>query len=153
MKAGELCIRNVTTATANETVVDAARKMAEFRVGDLIIVEQRPGDLSRPIGIVTDRDLVVRVLTRTDRAPATITIAEVMRSELVTATEDEDVERVVSLMRDHAIRRVPIVDHRGGLRGILSLDDILCWMREQIEAATRLLECHGEGPVLDEPCR
>lgn len=149
MKAGELCIRNVATVTASESVVDAARRMAEFRVGDLIVVEPGPGGLPRPIGILTDRDLVVQVLTRTDRAPVTTTIAEVMRPELVTATEDEDVERIVSLMREHAIRRVPIVDRRGGLRGILSLDDVLCWMREQIEAATRLLECHAEEPLSD----
>lgn len=140
MKAGELCIRNVATATADETVVDAARRMAEYRVGDLIIVEQRPHGLPRPVGIITDRDLVVRVLARTDREPATTSIAEIMRPGLVTATEDEEVERVVSLMRDRAIRRIPIIDHRGGLQGILSLDDVLGWMREQIEATTRLLE-------------
>jgi CBS domain-containing protein len=144
-------MRNVATATANESVVDAARRMAELRVGDLIVIEQQeqpPCDLPRPIGIITDRDLVVRVLTRTDRTPATTTIAEVMRYELVTATEDEDVERIVSLMRDHAVRRIPIIDRRGGLLGILSLDNVLGWMREQIEAATELLERHGEGPLL-----
>lgn len=153
MKAGELCIRNVVTATASETVVEAARRMAELRVGDLIIVEPRSHDLPRPIGVITDRDLVVRVLACPERPPATPTIAEVMRSGLVTACEDDDVDRIVARMRDHAIRRIPIVDRQGGLRGILSLDDILCWMREQIEAVTRLLELHGEGPLLDAPLR
>jgi len=146
MKAGELCIRNVATATAGETVVEAARRMAEFRTGDLIIVEHRPHEQPRPIGIITDRDLVVRVLACPERAPATTTIGQVMRPGLVTAGEDEDVERVVAAMRDHVIRRMPIIDHRGGLRGILSLDDVLRWMRDQIEAATRLLELHGEDP-------
>jgi CBS domain-containing protein len=148
MRAGELCIRNVATATANESAVDAARRMAELRVGDLIVVEPRPHALPTPIGIITDRDLVVRVLARTDRAPATTSIGEVMRSGLVTATEDDDVEEIVSRMRDHAIRRIPIVDDRGGLQGILSLDDVLGWMRDQIQAATRLLERQGEGPLL-----
>jgi CBS domain-containing protein len=149
MKAGELCIRNVVTATVHESVVDAARRMAECRTGDLIIVESRSGDLPRPVGIITDRDLVVRVLACPNRPPATTTIAEVMRAGLVTASVDEDVERVVALMRDHAIRRIPIVDRRGGLQGILCLDDVLGWMREQIEAATQLLEHHGEGPLHD----
>jgi CBS domain-containing protein len=146
MKAGELCIRNVATATAGETVVEAARRMAEFRTGDLIIVEHGTSERPRPIGIITDRDLVVRVLACPDRSPATTRIGEVMRPGLVTSYEDEDVERIVAAMRDHKIRRMPIIDRRGGLRGILSLDDVLRWMREQIEAATRLLEMHGEEP-------
>jgi CBS domain-containing protein len=153
MKAGELCIRNVATATARETVVEAARRMAELRTGDLIVVENRPGDLPRPIGIITDRDLVVRVLACPERTPSTTAIAEVMPPGLVTAAVDEDVERIVARMRDHAIRRIPIIDRRGGLQGILSLDDVLRWMREQIEAVTRVLECHGEGPRLDAPFR
>ena len=146
MKAGELCIRNVATATAGETVVEAARRMAEFRTGDLIVVEHRPCQCPRPIGIITDRDLVVRVLACPERSPSTTRIGEVMRPGLVTSYEDEDVERIVAAMRDHMIRRMPIIDRRGGLRGILSLDDVLRWMREQIEAATRLLELHGEEP-------
>ncbi len=153
MKAGELCIRNVATATARETVVEAARRMAEFRAGDLIVVEPRPCGSARPIGIITDRDLVVRVLACPERSPVATTIGEVMRPGLVTASEDEDVERIVALMRDHTIRRIPIVDLRGGLLGILSLDDVVGWMREQIEAATKLLELHGEGPRLDRPPR
>jgi len=148
MKAGQLCIREVATATTGETVVEAARRMADLRTGDLIVVERRSGDQPRPIGIITDRDLVVRVLA-CERSPATTTIAEVMRSGLVTAGEDEDVERILARMRDHAIRRIPVIDRLGGLRGILSLDDVLRWMREQVQAASELLERHAEGPRLD----
>ncbi len=153
MKARELCIRNVATAMASETVVEAARRMAEFRVGDLIIVEHQPCGPPRPIGIITDRDLVIRVLACRERSPLTTTIGEIMRPGLVTAIEGEDIERIVARMRDHAIRRIPIVDLRGGLLGVLSLDDVLCWMREQIEAATRVLELHGDGPRLDTEAR
>jgi CBS domain-containing protein len=152
MKAGELCIREVATATARETVVAAARRMADLRTGDLIVVEHRSGELPRPLGVVTDRDLVVRVLACAERSPTNTTIGDVMRPGLVTASEDEDVERILARMRDHAIRRIPIVDRRGGLRGILSLDDVLCWMREQIEVASKMLERH-EGLQLDAPLR
>jgi CBS domain-containing protein len=148
MKAGELCIRKVVTAAVDESVLEVARRMAELRVGDLIVVERRPDGRPRPIGIVTDHDLVVRVLTRADCTAAATMVAEVMQSELVTATEDEDVERVVSRMRDHAIRRIPIVDRCGRLQGVLSLDDVLGWMREQIEAVSKLIERHGTGPLI-----
>jgi CBS domain-containing protein len=151
MKAGALCIRNVVTVTAREMVVEAARRMAEFRTGDLIIVEPRASGRPRPIAILTDRDLVVRVLACPERSPATTMVGEVMRAGVVTACEDEDIERIVAAMRDHGIRRIPIIDRHGGLCGILSLDDVLGWMREQIEAATQLLEAHGEKPRLDTP--
>jgi CBS domain-containing protein len=148
MRAGELCVRDVVTARAEESVVDAARRMASLHVGDLIVVEARPQGQPRPIGIVTDRDLVVHVLARPERTPATTKISDVMQCELVTATEDDDVEAIVERMRTHAIRRIPVVDHFGGLQGVLSIDDVLGWMRDQIQTATKLLERQGQGPRL-----
>ena len=146
MRAGELCVRDVVTATAGESVVDAARRMADLHVGDLIVVDEPAHGLPHPIGIITDRDLVVRVLARPDRAPATTRIAEVMRRDIVLAAEGDDVESVVAKMRKHAIRRIPIIDDSGGLQGVLSVDDVLGWMREQLQSATELLERQGQGP-------
>jgi CBS domain-containing protein len=146
MKAGELCIRNVATATGDESVVAAARRMVECGAEELIVVDERAG-LRRPIGLVTDHDLVVRVLTRGDCTPSALPIGEVMRRKLVTATEDDDIERVVATMREHAMRRIPIVDRRGGLHGILAIDDVLGWMRAQIEAAHQLLEDPAAPPT------
>jgi CBS domain-containing protein len=148
MRAGELCVRDVVTATAKESVVEAARRMAELHVGDLIVVDQPTRGLPHPIGIVTDRDLVVRVLARPERVPASTTVAEVMRRDIVIALEDDDIESVVAKMRAHTIRRIPIVDSTGGLQGVLSLDDLLGWMREQLQSATALLERQGLGPHL-----
>jgi CBS domain-containing protein len=148
MRAGELCVRDVVTADETESVTEAARRMAELHVGDLVVVAEQPGGLPRPIGIVTDRDLVVQVLARPERSPAHTTIAEVMRREPVTATEDEDVEHVVAKMRAHAIRRIPIVDRLGGLQGMLSVDDVLVWTRDQLQLVTKLVEQQGRGPQL-----
>lgn len=146
MRAGELCVRTVYTALPDESVVDAAQRMAEHQVGDLIVVDE-PGDGTvRPIGILTDRDLVLRVLTRPDRIPAQTKISEVLSKETVTAMDDDDVEEVLAKLRRHAIRRMPIVDHQGVLQGIIALDDIVGWMAEQLEVAAALLERQsGEG--------
>ncbi len=122
--------------------------MAEYRVGDLIVVTDIPRELPRPIGIVTDRDLVVDVLARPDRDPARTTVGDIMHRELVVASVDDDIESVVAKMRSRDIRRVVIVDKRGGLQGILSIDDVFGWMRDQMEAATRLLDHQGRGPQL-----
>ncbi|MBS1117800.1 MAG: hypothetical protein H6Q90_28 [Deltaproteobacteria bacterium] len=151
MRAGELCVRDVVTAQDSESVVDAARRMADLQVGDLVVIAEQPHGLPRPIGIVTDRDLVVQVLARPDRVPQRTKIADVMRRELVTAMEDDDVEHVLAKMRAHAIRRIPIVDRLGGLQGMLSLDDVLGWTREQLQVATKLLDDQGRGPRLARP--
>jgi CBS domain-containing protein len=147
MRAGELCIRVVATAERDESVVAAARRMMELRVGDVIVVSTSKEGLPRPIGILTDRDLVVRVLADPSRVAATTKIGDVMRTELVTAHEHDDVEHVVEMMRRHGIRRIPIVDDRGGLQGVLALDDVIGWMRDQIQAATKVLERQAGGPT------
>jgi len=139
-------VRDVVTARADESVVDAARRMARFDVGDLIVVEERAPRLPRPLAIVTDRDLVIDVLAKPERTPTTTKLADIMRRELVTASEQDDVETVVGKMRTHAIRRVAIVDDDGGLQGVISIDDVVGWMRDQLQAATKLLERQGQGP-------
>ncbi len=146
MRAGELCVRDVVTADENESVVEAAQRMARLGVGDLIVVKDLPHGQPHPIGIVTDRDLVVRVLACPSVVPATTKVSDVMQRELVTATEDDDVEAIVDKMRAHAIRRVPIVDRLGGLQGVLSVDDVIGWMRDQMQTAAKLLERQGQGP-------
>jgi CBS domain-containing protein len=144
MKAGELCVRDVVTATIDEPVIEAARRMASLHVGDVVVIRDE-GGVARPVGIVTDRDLVVKLLADRARDLRRTTIADVMRSELVVAFEDDDVETVVAKMRAHAIRRIPIVDARGGLQGVITIDDVIGWMRDQIETTTRALERQGHG--------
>jgi CBS domain-containing protein len=148
MRASELCVRDVVTADENESVVEAAQRMAQLAVGDLIVVKDRPQGQPHPIGIVTDRDLVVRVLACPSVLPATTKVSDVMQRELVTATEDDDVEAIVDKMHAHAIRRVPIVDRLGGLQGVISIDDVIGWMRDQMQTAAKLLERQGQGPRL-----
>lgn len=137
MRAGELCIREVFTAQRDESVGAVARRMSDLNVGDLIVVDDQ--ETSRPIGIITDRDLVVHVLARSDRIPTQVTVGDVMSPELVTAREDDDIETVVARLRMHAIRRIPVVDGEGRLQGIVSLDDLLDWIGEQVAAMSRLV--------------
>ena len=145
MRAGEVCIREVVTAERGEAVVDAARRMAEHGVGDLIVVA-RDGKLVRPIGIVTDRDLVLHVLARPDKNPSKVTVGDVMQPQLVTAVETDELDDVLVKLRRHAIRRIPIVDAQGGLQGVVSLDDVIEWIYEQMRAVTALVEQQGVRP-------
>lgn len=139
MDAGELCIRRVYTAEANESIVAVAQRMADNNVGDLVVVEQTDGDV-HPIGIVTDRDLVTRGIARGAPLALELTVRDVMRENLVTAFDDEAVDVVLRRIKEHGIRRIPIVDRAGVLQGILTLDDIVAWIGEQLNDAARLLE-------------
>lgn len=137
MKAGELCIRKVVTAGRDESVVDAARRMAEYDVGTLVVVDEA-GGVVRPVGIVTDRDLVTRALAR--GFPPEGRVRDVMDEDLVTARDDDDVDAILVRLRQRAVRRIPIVDAAGGLVGILTLDDIVGWISEELRDAATLID-------------
>lgn len=139
-------MRDVVTATEDELVTAVARRMADDDVGDVIVVVEQPFALPQPVGIVTDRDLVVQVLARPGCIPAEVKLGALDRRDLVVAREDEDVEAVVARMRERTIRRIPVVDEHGGLQGVISLDDVFAWMRDQLQTATRTLEKQGLGP-------
>jgi CBS domain-containing protein len=146
MNAGALCIRDVITARPDESVIEAARRMARYNVGDLVVVDDTSG-VVRPIGIVTDRDLVVRALARGD-AVAHQPVRDVMQRDVITASVDTDVADVVAVMKRNLVRRIPIVDHRGSLEGILALDDIIGWLETQLAGATALLERQVGGHMV-----
>jgi CBS domain-containing protein len=124
----EVVFRRVVTARPDETVIDAAQRMRDEHVGDLVILD---GD--RPAGIVTDRDLVVRVLAA-GRDPASLTVEEVMTRAPATVSEDSDVLEVLETMRRTGARRMPVLGGDGSLAGILALDDVLAWLGRQMSA-------------------
>ncbi len=123
MKLKELCTPDVVSCTAQINALQAARLMRDHHVGDLVILDENSED-GTPIGIVTDRDIVVEVLAR-DLDPAKVTVRDIMRVPLVIARASEEVEQALERMRAHGVRRVPMLDEEGKLAGIVSLDDLL----------------------------
>jgi CBS domain-containing protein len=119
-------------------VRDVARMMAEEDVGPLPVVD---GD--RLIGIVTDRDLVVRVLAE-DRDPASMIVIEVATPDPVTVEVDEDLARAVELMALHQVRRLPVVEN-GRLIGILAQADVAKEVRPG-EAGSMLADISRSNP-------
>jgi signal-transduction protein with cAMP-binding, CBS, and nucleotidyltransferase domain len=100
--------------------------MRSRHVGAVVITEK-----DRPVGIVTDRDLVSRVMARQDD-PRTVRARDIMSSDLVVVREDTPLARVTAEMRAQGIRRVPVVDARGRLVSIQTLDDMLVVLGEEI---------------------
>ncbi|MEX0704553.1 MAG: CBS domain-containing protein [Planctomycetales bacterium] len=139
MTVGRICIRNVDLASADESVQVAAGRMHNRKVGTLVVLDAE----QRPVGIVTDRDLTVRVLAAA-RDPLTTTVGEVMTQSPRTVHESTPIEDALSTMRAAPCRRIPVVDGEGCLVGLLSLDDILDLLREEFDAIGRLVR--GESP-------
>ena len=135
--AGELCNRTVVIARRNETVRDIAQRMLDHHVGSVVVVDEVDGRRV-PVGIVTDRDIVLAVVASGRDARST-PIEEVMSPDLVKAWEDDDVADALKRMRSCGIRRLPVVNDDEGLEGIIAFDDVLEFLAEQIEDLATLL--------------
>jgi len=117
MKVSDFTWRPPVVIEVDETVATAAQRLADAGVGALIVVDQ-----GRPVGVVTDRDLVVRGLAR-NVAPDS-RIDALMSMGVIALDADEDAQELYALFAREAIRRVPIVDH-DKVVGVVSLDDAL----------------------------
>jgi len=130
MTVGEVCNRDVVVVDKAESIVTAARLMREHHVGTVVVVEGDEGAW-KPIGIVTDRDLVLEVLAE-ELFLGKLRIGDLTGSELITLPESADLLDAIKLMRDRGVRRAPIVDENGRLTGILSVDDVIDVIAEQL---------------------
>jgi CBS domain-containing protein len=130
MSVGEFCNREVIIVEKQESVIEAAKLMRQHHVGDVVVVEEKE-DMNIPVGIVTDRDIVVEVLAE-DVEPASVAVADIMSGELATAREEDELLETIKYMRSRAVRRLPVVDARGALVGILTVDDVLDLVAEQL---------------------
>ena len=110
--------------------------MRQHHVGDVILVEDRD-DRRFPIGILTDRDLVIEVLDSgvdTDR----LVLGDLVTELLLTAREHDGVPETLKRMRERGVRRVPVVDNDGALVGVLSVEDVVELMAEEVADLSRL---------------
>jgi len=138
MTVGEVCKHDVTIAAKNETIVDAANHMRTSHVGDLVVVEDRQGRRV-PIGIITDRDIVVGAVAASSGHIESLLVGDIMSRDLVTARETEPMEGALKKMQEHGIRRLPVVSGDGALVGILTLDDALQVLTEQQIGLVRIV--------------
>jgi CBS domain-containing protein len=131
MSVGELCSRIVTVVRREESVMAAARLMREQHVGNVVVVEPE-GEANRPVGILTDRDIVVELVAK-ELDLNVVTVGDAMSFELFTLREDMDLLEAMGEMRSHAVRRAPVVNARGMLVGIISIDDVLGVLAELLK--------------------
>jgi CBS domain-containing protein len=132
MKIGEVCTREVTYTHESERVDAVARLMREHHVGALVVVGRDESRGLVPVGIVTDRDIVVEVLAG-GLDYRTVSVGEIMTRDPVSVGEGEDVLDALKIMRRQGVRRLPVLTRAGTLAGIVAIDDLLELVAEQFD--------------------
>lgn len=130
MPISEFCNREVVFATRKTSIPEAAQLMRQYHVGDLVVVDEIAGKRI-PVGIVTDRDIVIEIIAKS-LALEEFSVGDIMGPRLVSVQESEGVFETLRLMRAHGIRRIPVINQAGGLEGIVSADDILDLLAEEM---------------------
>ncbi len=144
----EACTANVVCCGPQTTALQAAGLMRHRHVGDLVVVVG-PGDEGMPLGIVTDRDIVVDVLGN-GLDPAKTTVGSLMRTPVVIAHDSEDTSHVIERMHAHGVRRLPVVAREGQVVGIITLNDLL---RLFVADANTLLGIMAKGQINEQHSR
>ena len=137
MTVGTICNREVIIAKGDTSILEAASLMREYHVGSLVIIEERD-DVRCPVGILTDRDIVIEVIAK-KVDPDAVTASDIMSFEITVAKESDDVADTIKQMRSKGVRRMPVIDERGGMAGIVTLDDLIDLLSEQLKDLADLI--------------
>ncbi len=143
MKVLDLCSRDAAVIEPGASLREASLAMRNRHVGALVVVE-RTGGVQRPVGIVTDRDIVVAVLAVPGARPEGIRVRDVMPSRLFTVGEDDAVFDALETMRRAGVRRLPVLGGDGGLRGIVTSDDLLRVLAGELADLAEAFRLGGE---------
>ncbi|MFP4559868.1 MAG: CBS domain-containing protein [Thiohalorhabdus sp.] len=143
---GQYCNREVVVTERERSIRDAARLMRNHHVGDLVVVERYEGEVI-PVGIVTDRDLVVEVLAE-EVGVDEVTVGDVMSAEPALAREEDDLWETLLRMQSWGVRRLPVVSASGELQGIITVDDLLELFTEYLHDLVKVVTRERERELV-----
>lgn len=141
MTIKDLSKRVVVTIHRNATVEDAARAMLASHIGDVVVVD--PADTRKPVGILTDRDIAVKVVAE-GLAPGETKVGSVMSSPVVSLREEEGFLEALDRMSAQGVRRAPILDRDGRLKGMVSVNDLVPLLARALAKIGALIR-HGQA--------
>lgn len=142
LTTGEICSRSVTIAFGETPLDGAARLMRDNHVGCLVVVDEVAGKRI-VVGVLTDRDIVTAVVAPGLDAAA-LRVEDVMTTDLVTAREDDSLIDLVRTMRRKGVRRIPVVGGQGELIGVVTLDDVLDVLSQELSLLVGAIESEGK---------
>jgi CBS domain-containing protein len=139
-----LCKRDVDTIMPSDSVKSAAERMRQRSVGSLVVVDRD----SHVVGLITDRDLTVRVVTE-GLCPTDTLVNQVMTAPPVTVCEDCSLEHALSIMRAHKFRRLPVVDQCQRIRSLITVDDILIFLAQEFQQVAQVVMTETPSAIAD----
>ena len=139
-------VKRVVTLSPRASIVEAAQQMGAHSVGAVVVIS----DDGRPIGFLTDRDIVLRVIAE-ERDVARTSIADVMTRGTAYLSHDATIEEATEIMRDCGMRRLPLVDEAGRVDGMVSLDDIVLLLGMELGNVSAALFANLSAGATPEP--
>ncbi len=128
------CRKDVVTVSPDSLAGDVAKLMQSMNIGSVVVTRNE-----RPQGIVTDRDLVLRVIAE-ERNPQETRIRDIMSGDLVVLDEEMGLMEALAYVRTKGVRRMPVVDREGKLRGIITIDDIIRLLIDELSCIGTIIE-------------
>lgn len=135
MPISECCSREVVSCNSDTTLEQAAALMRKHHIGALVVLD-RSSEPGQPVGMLTDRDIVIETVAVGLDVP-TFTAGDVMSTPLTTVTEDSGFVEALRVMRSRGVRRLPVVNAKGSLVGVVTADDILLILATEISLLAR----------------
>ncbi|MEW6144613.1 MAG: CBS domain-containing protein [Thermodesulfobacteriota bacterium] len=142
MSLESLCRREIVCVDVNTRVLEATEMMEEMNVGSVVVIQN-----DRPVGIVTDRDVVLRVVNK-KLNPAECSVGDIMSLEVVTLKQSTGLYDALEQIKESgsSVRRFPIVDDNGAIKGIITLDDVIYLLGREMSDVASIIE--SERPRL-----
>ncbi len=149
MPISDLCSKNLVCVERSASLQDAAKLMKRHHVGGLVVTESE--SLRNPVGILTDRDIVLSLVS--ENQPMSTKVQDAMTKKVVTVPEGLGIAEVVDRMETNGVRRMVVVDEQGDACGLVTADDILQLVARELNGLGRLVErqvenekTHQRGP-------
>jgi CBS domain-containing protein len=137
MSIGKICEREVIIAPTDMPVHEAAKLMKKHNIGDIIVVTDKDSKV-KPVGILTDRDIAMKIVA--DELDAKkIGIGDAMSQDLLTLNYHQGVQEAIDMMSAKGVRRAPVVDDQYKIIGIASIDDLLILVADEISSLAKLV--------------
>lgn len=149
LNAGDICTRNVIFAYKSMSVGEAARLMREQHVGSLVVVDEVDGGRA-VVGMLTDRDIVTCLVAK-DFNPALVRVADAMSTDVVCARPADSIFDLLSSMRRKGVRRIPVVDAKSLLVGLVALDDVLEIVAEELRLLVQAIDSGRKREPITRP--
>lgn len=137
MPIGEFCNRIVVVADRESTLLEVAKLMRQHHVGSIVVTDAAEG-VCKPVGIITDRDIVIEVVCNGLNAE-TLRLGDIMTGSLVAVREQDGVFETLQLMRSRGVRRAPVIGADGALIGIVTADDLIQLLAEEMSELSKLI--------------